>query len=189
MHKFEPFLLHKLVRFHQTIPYVIHVFVSVFIWKVLLWKDNVTLLKFTHDLLIIFSQVSSDSLTGCKLCGEVMNQIKLRQQPVLQEICFKFNIICHHSVWFHLYMCRYHLSLCTWKCIWTDNDPSETELWVPLIYLSSWAIHWIKQILLQHKKWLFFQSKFGHLLCTCYNVIIKRQKIISSYHCFLHFNN
>lgn len=44
------------------------------------------------------------------------------------------------------------------------SDSCQTELCVPLIYLSSWAIHWIKQILLQHKKLLFSKAS----LATCY---------------------
>lgn len=83
-------------------------------------------------------------------------------------------------------------------------DPSETRLCVPLIYLSSWAIHLIKQILLQHKKWLFFSKQFwphvmymlqrhnkkteDHLLMSLFSPFLIIKKSFSLFTRHLHWN-
>lgn len=82
-------------------------------------------------------------------------------------------LILVESLFCSLYVCKNKYNTC------------ETELCVPLIYLSSWAIHWIKQILLQHKKMTILQKQFWpHVM-----YMLLHNKKASSYHCVLLFND
>lgn len=128
-------------------------FLSVYISSVIVEKCSSTMWRLVVTHFHVFSLTLGGALSSQNL---LINNAK----GTMASFTVLCELLSEHWRECDLYVCRFLPRVHRMS----RYDPSETKLCVPLIYLSSWAIHWIKQILLQHKKWLFSKA----ILATCY---------------------